>query len=37
VSAFDDAFELKANNEDEDKKRKRVYWRDIIQREELKA
>jgi ATP-dependent DNA helicase 2 subunit 2 len=28
---------LTANNEDEDKKRKRVYWRDIIQREELKA
>ena len=37
VSAFDEAFELKANVEDEDRQRKRVYWKDIIQREELKV
>lgn len=37
VSAFEEAFKLEHNNEDENKKRKRIYWRDIIQREELKA
>ena len=36
VSAFEDAFKLEYNNEDENKKRQRVYWRDIIQREEVK-
>ena len=30
VSAFEEAFTLVANNEEENKKRKRVYWRDII-------
>ncbi len=37
VSAFEEAFELKHNEEDENKKRKRVYWRDIIRKEEEKA
>lgn len=37
VSAFEEAFELRHNEEDENKKRKRVYWRDIIRKEELKA
>jgi len=39
VSAFDEAFELKLNDEEEAdaKKRKRIYWRDIIKREEEKA
>ena len=36
VSAFEEAFKLEYNNEDENKKRQRVYWRDIIQREEVK-
>lgn len=34
VSAFDEAFELKYNVEDENRKRKRIYWKDIIKREE---
>lgn len=37
ISAFDDAFELKQNDEETDKQKKRVYWRDIIKREEMKA
>ena len=37
VSAFEEAFKLEYNNEDENKKRQRVYWRDIIQREEVKT
>jgi hypothetical protein len=37
VSAFDEAFPLKYNNEDENKKKKRIYWRDIIKHEEEKA
>ena len=37
VSAFESAFKLEYNNEDENKKRQRVYWRDIIQREEAKT
>ena len=36
ISAFEEAFKLEYNNEDENKKRQRVYWRDIIQREEVK-
>ena len=36
VSAFEEAFELKYNNEDENKKKKRIYWRDLIKREEQK-
>ena len=36
VSAFEEAFKLEYNNEDENRKRQRVYWRDIIQREEEK-
>ncbi len=36
VSAFEDAFKLEYVNEDENKKRQRVYWRDIISREEAK-
>ena len=36
ISAFESAFKLEATNEDENKKRQRVYWRDIIQREEEK-
>ena len=36
VSAFEEAFKLEYVNEDENKKRQRVYWRDIIQREEVK-
>lgn len=37
MSAFEEAFKLEYNNEDENKKRQRVYWRDIIQREEVKT
>jgi ATP-dependent DNA helicase 2 subunit 2 len=37
VSAFEEAFKLEYNNEDENRKRQRVYWRDIIQREEVKT
>lgn len=37
VSAFEEAFKLEYNNEDDNKKRQRVYWRDIIQREEVKT
>jgi hypothetical protein len=36
VSAFEEAFKIEYNVEDENKKRQRVYWRDIIQREEAK-
>ena len=36
VSAFESAFKLEYNKDDENKKRQRVYWRDIIQREEEK-
>lgn len=36
VSAFEEAFKLEYVNEDENKRRQRVYWRDIIQREEAK-
>ena len=37
VSAFDEAFELKYQQEDENKKKKRIYWKDIIQHEEQKT
>jgi ATP-dependent DNA helicase 2 subunit 2 len=37
ISAFESAFPLQYNNEEENKKRQRVYWRDIIQREEVKT
>jgi ATP-dependent DNA helicase 2 subunit 2 len=37
ISAFEEAFKLEYNNEEENKKRQRVYWRDIIQREEVKT
>lgn len=37
ISAFEEAFTLEYNNEEENKKRQRVYWRDIIQREEVKT
>jgi hypothetical protein len=37
VSAFEEAFKLEYTNEDENKKRQRIYWRDIIQREEAKT
>jgi ATP-dependent DNA helicase 2 subunit 2 len=37
VSAFESAFKLEYNVDDENKKRQRVYWRDIIQREEAKT
>jgi len=37
VSAFEEAFELKYNNDAENKIKKRVYWKDIIKREEEKA
>ena len=37
VSAFESAFKLEYNVDDENKKRHRVYWRDIIQREEAKT
>ena len=37
VSAFDSAFVLEAREEDEKKGRKRIYWRDLIQREEQKV
>lgn len=36
VSAFEEAFKLEYVNEDENRKRQRIYWRDIIQREEQK-
>ena len=36
VSAFEEAFKLEYVNEDENKRRQRVYWRDIIQREGAK-
>lgn len=36
MSAFEEAFKLEYNNEEENKRRQRVYWRDIIQREEVK-
>ena len=36
MSAFEEAFKIEYNVEDENKKRQRVYWRDIIQREEAK-
>ena len=36
VSAFESAFKIEYNKDEENKKRQRVYWRDIIQREEEK-
>ncbi|TNV73932.1 hypothetical protein FGO68_gene16167 [Halteria grandinella] len=36
VSAFEEAFPLQPVNDDENRKRQRVYWRDLIQREEQK-
>jgi hypothetical protein len=36
VSAFEEAFTLEYRNEEENRKRQRVYWKDIIQREEVK-
>jgi hypothetical protein len=36
VSAFEEAFQLEYRNEDENRKKKRIYWRDLIQREEAK-
>ena len=36
MSAFEEAFKIEYNVDDENKKRQRVYWRDIIQREEAK-
>lgn len=37
VSAFEEAFELRYNNEEENRVKKRIYWKDIIKREEQKA
>ncbi len=37
VSAFDELFKLQYNVEDENRVKKRVYWKDIIKREEQKA
>jgi hypothetical protein len=36
ISAFEEAFPLTYVNEDENRKRQRVYWRDLIQREEAR-
>lgn len=36
MSAFEEAFKLEYTQDDENRKRQRVYWRDIIQREEAK-
>jgi hypothetical protein len=37
VSAFEEAFKLQYNVESENRVKKRVYWKDIIKREEQKA
>ena len=36
MSAFEEAFALQYNNEEENRIKKRVYWNEILQREEIK-